>query len=100
MIFVVVLSLMLLHMAMTTQHIPKLIGRVLELPPCSNCPDSCLWSHYGKPVPHQWIQSNGDLLLPANNWSAFGAIASHCEDGTSVNYDITNPGKKLAVCHL
>ena len=87
---------MVLHMALTTQHVPKLIGRVLELPPCNNCPASCQWSHYGKPVPHLWAQSNGGLLLPAGDWSVFGAITSQCEDGTRVDYEITNPGKELS----
>ncbi|XP_065888135.1 uncharacterized protein [Dysidea avara] len=97
--YYVILSLMLLHMGIATQNVPKVIGQVLELPPCDNCPHHCLWSHYGEAVPPHWIQSNGGLLLPANNWSVFGIITSQCDDGSNMmNYDITNPSEDCSDC--
>jgi len=85
--------MLLLQLITANRQIPKVIGQVLELPPCHNCPDNCLWLHYGEIVPQKWVQSDGTLLLPDDDWSVFGTFRGQCEDGTSVSYVITNPGE-------
>ena len=51
----------------------------------------CDWYHNDQLVPSQWVQDNGDLMLPANDWSVYGVIISQCG---SVNYTnvVINPG--------
>ena len=58
--------------------------------PCENT-SICNWYHNNQSVPIHWIQGNGSLLLPANDWSVYGVIIGQC---ASVNYTnlITNPG--------
>ena len=62
------------------------------------CEDTslCDWYHNDQSVPSQWVQPNGDLMLPANDWSVYGVIIAQCG---SVNYTnvITNPGMYVYV---
>ena len=62
------------------------------------CEDTslCDWYHNNQSVPSQWIQPNGDLMLPANDWSVYGVIIAQCG---LVNYTnvITNPGMYVYV---
>ena len=62
------------------------------------CEDTslCDWYHNDQSVPSQWVQPNGDLMLPANDWSVYGVTIAQCG---SVNYTnvITNPGMYVYV---
>ena len=62
------------------------------------CEDTslCDWYHNDQSVPSEWVQPNGDLMLPANDWSVYGVIIAQCG---SVNYTnvITNPGMYVYV---
>ena len=54
----------------------------------------CLDGHWfinGKPPPPEWVQSNGDLLLPANNWMTIGIVSLQCDSVTNI-YEIMSPG--------
>ena len=57
------------------------------------CEDTsiCDWYHNDQLVPSEWIQANGDLLLPANDWSVYGVIGGQCGSG-NYTYMIINPG--------
>ena len=59
----------------------------------------CDWYHNNQSVPSQWVQANGDLMLPANDWNVYGVIISWCG---SVNYayQITSPGMLVHVHFL
>ena len=62
---------------------------------CENI-SMCNWYHNDQAVPSQWIQDNGDLLLPANDWSVYGIIIGQCGSENFTNL-IINPGMCIAV---
>ena len=57
------------------------------------CEDTsiCDWYHNNQSVPSQWVQANGDLMLPANDWNVYGVIIGWC-GLVNYAYQITNPG--------
>ena len=57
------------------------------------CEDTsiCNWYYNDQSVPSQWVQDNGDLLLPANDWNVYGVIIGQCGSEFYTNV-ITNPG--------
>ena len=57
------------------------------------CEDTsiCNWYHNDQSVPSQWVQDNGDLLLPANDWNVYGVIIGQCGSENYTNV-IINPG--------
>ena len=60
------------------------------------CKDTsiCNWYRSNQSVSSQWVQANGDLMLPANNWSMYGVIVGQC--GTeNYTYEIINSGMKV-----
>ncbi|XP_065888179.1 uncharacterized protein [Dysidea avara] len=62
----------------------------------------CLDGHWfinGKPPPPEWVQSNGDLLLPANNWMTIGIVSLQCDSVTNI-YEIMSPGETCEDCLL
>ena len=58
--------------------------------PCEDT-SMCNWYHNDQSVPSQWVENNGDLLLPANDWSVYGEIIGQCGSENFTNL-ITNPG--------
>ena len=62
------------------------------------CEDTsiCDWYHNNKSVSSQWVQANGDLMLPANDWSVYGVIIGQCGK-ENYTYVIINPGKCMCV---
>jgi len=56
---------------------------------CEDAP-MCNWYHNDQSVPNDWIQANGDLILPANDCSVYGVIIGQCRSENSTNV-ITNP---------
>jgi len=86
-IFSVFYFLLLIHGA----QLSKRINETLTIQ--CQCQDSsiCNWYHNDQTVPNQWIQANGDLILPANDWSVYGIIIGQCGSENKTNV-ITNPG--------
>ena len=63
------------------------------------CEDTsiCNWYHNDQSVPSQWVQDNGGLLLPANDWNVYGVIINQCGSDFYTN-NITNPG--MCICNV
>ena len=52
----------------------------------------CHWYYdHQQSVPDHWIQVNGDLAVPADDWSVYGMITQRC-GSDNYTYIITNPG--------
>ena len=45
-----------------------------------------------QPVPDAWVQANGDIQLPADDWTTYGEVTCHCGSDTNT-YTVLNPGK-------
>ena len=62
------------------------------------CEDTslCDWYRNDQSVPSQWVQPNGDLMLPANDWSVYGVTIAQCGSVNYINV-ITNPGMYVYV---
>ena len=82
-----------LYLASGTQ-LSKRINQSLTIQCTCQNTSICDWYHNDQPVPSQWVQDNGDLMLPANDWSVYGVIIGQCGSDSFTNV-ITNPGKCL-----
>ena len=61
--------------------------------PC-HCEDAslCQWYYQDQQsVPDNWVQANGDLNLPAGDWTAYGGITCQCRSDSNA-YMIMSPG--------
>ena len=61
---------------------------------CSDTSES-QWFINNEQVPPQWVQSNAILVLPANNWRAYGIVTNKCGSITN-SYKIVSLG--IYVC--
>ena len=78
-------------LASGTEFLSKRINESLIIQcPCKNT-SICDWNLY----PIQWVQANGDLLLPANDWSVYGVVGGNC-GSVGFAYEITNPGMRIS----
>ena len=69
----------------------KAFDRVLPInTECSDTSQS-RWFINDELAPPQWVQSSGNLLLPANNWRAYGIVMNEC-DSVNNTYEIVSLG--------
>jgi len=90
----IIYTLILLADGRPSTHQHKPINKPLVIPcECQDVSSLCHW-HYNdqRSVPDHWVQSvNGDLNLPADDWSVYGIITSQC-GSDYYTYTIDNPG--------
>ena len=91
--------LIALILAVVISHSPngmtlyKSINQPLIIPhQCENASMIQWYYDNQRPVPDSWVQSNGDLRLPAEDWTVYGGVTCHCGSDTHT-YTIMSPGK-------
>ena len=69
---------------------------ILTIPcPCQISTLTCDWYHNNQSVPSQWVQANGDLMLP--NWSVIGEIIGQC--GSQYHSNVMTPGMCILIIY-
>ena len=75
----------------------KPINRPFTLP--CHCEEAslCRWYYQDQQsVPENWVQANGNLNLPVNDWTVYGGITRQCGSDSNI-YTVTvmNTGRLI-----
>jgi len=76
-----------------SQHLTKALDRTLLInTECSDASQSQWFINHGEHAPPQWVQSDGNLLLPTDDWRAYGIVINQC-GAVNNSYEVFGLGK-------